>query len=217
MKRGPKLKAGHRRGVTGRLIYQTPCVCGSMKSRGTALCVTCYKKAPRRRRRPPPEVRLCETCGREFQRDRTRPDDVLRFCSRMCGYRARTAAAASAAALSAAARLEARRDQDIERAIARVLKHELRVRLKFPPSAQRRARRAGSAHHPRVDHVCPNCGHQFLAVNRAVYCTVKCGRQYRKKHRYPIISAIPIERRNTLAELIALERAANRAIHGPQR
>jgi len=64
-----------------------------------------------------------------------------------------------------------------------------------------------------VDHVCPNCGKPFEQDDDVVYCSRKCGHQYRHHPgRYPSIALIPRAERNRIAHLIALVRAARRHI-----
>ena len=63
-------------------------------------------------------------------------------------------------------------------------------------------------------HICPNCGRFFTGKEARVYCSPKCEQQYAGKGRYPHIGKIPLTERNHLAELIALQRAANRRLYG---
>jgi hypothetical protein len=63
-----------------------------------------------------------------------------------------------------------------------------------------------------LNHVCPNCGQQFLGYTADVYCSKRCFRQYTKHQRYPGLRSLPLNERNQIAAMIALVRAANRRI-----
>ena len=194
------------------------CACGGRKSAHADLCLVCRKRERRRRRYV---TRQCEKCAVEFSRRLTRPDDAGRFCSRLCANRARTYAASIHADQRAELEREAKQQQHIERNIARAIHQALTPRLASPRQKRGRPRgrdEAVSAARWTMqrtfgpDHVCPNCGRHFRGLARAVYCRQKCQHQYLKKGRYPSITAIPLSKRNTIATLIALERAANRKL-----
>lgn len=151
-------------------------------------------------------IRSCETCGTAFQRTRNASDNA-RFCSRLCAFRARTAAAAARAAQVQQARHEARQHRAIEREFARLVRGELRRALAFPRP------RPPSRPPVFLEHVCPNCGQRYMGQERRVYCSPQCSQQYLHHGNYPPLGAVPLVERNSLATLVALTRAANRHLN----
>lgn len=66
------------------------------------------------------------------------------------------------------------------------------------------------------EHVCPDCGASFFGQYRDTYCSPRCATRLRHmvdRGTYPAIGRLPLDQRNQLAEMIALMRAANRAIY----
>jgi len=175
----------------------------------------------------------CEYCGVTFWRKRAKRD-ARRFCSKRCSgarIRARTAAAKAERTLATAFAAAFRRELDARLPAIVVPTLERRCPCGAPrhtrskyclvclrPLVAARVRAGRSAvTFTGLDHVCPNCGATFKGYEADTYCSRPCATQYR--HRvdrgsYPRIGHMGIKERNTLAELIALMRAANRRIHG---
>lgn len=215
----------------GRSLHQPICACGEKKARYSRRCLACERGERQARSR---SIHQCEQCRVTFARDgrhghRDRP---VRFCSNSCANRYHARARGQIAK-------RRHHEQAIQREFARVLQRELEQRLVFPASDP--ARRclcgqpiaSGSLCDPCLGirrqqsdaanwtmerirgfrHVCPNCGRLFRGRQYMVHCSSKCARQYSKKGRYPDISRLPLRKRNEVAELVALVRAANRAVN----
>ncbi len=191
------------------------CECGQAKSLGSQRCQTCHMQ----QRHDRVLRRTCQSCGREFRRKHSLRSghDVLRFCSKKCWGVFQTALAHTARdayrrarqiqrELTRAQRLEARKHC----ACGVLITHQHRDRRCSPCiAAAVRAKRA--ADQMIGDHVCPNCGGSFHRYGSAVFCSPRCGRQY-KHDRYPTLRALPVDKRNQIAELVALVRSARRRI-----
>jgi predicted RNA-binding Zn-ribbon protein involved in translation (DUF1610 family) len=201
------------------------CACGGRRSRNARQCKSCDTAARRG------SDFSCEWCGLVFWRKshNSNKADARRFCSKQCSGALKTAQARAREHVTA-----------IETEFARAVEQELHARLSTPQQPVRicscgavitkkgtgycaaclpsrvatwcRAARS-VVRHEGVEHVCPNCGHSFRGYVGDVFCSQRCATQLTHHRRYPSIGAVPYPERNQLAELIALQRAANRRLH----
>jgi hypothetical protein len=187
------------RGFAGRI-----CDCGRLKGEYTHHCRSCETA----RRRGP--LHWCEWCGAAFWRPKNdAKSDARRFCSKRCSGAKRTAAALIRRAISAEAAKKTR-DADYARRLEQ--RRARRIEVDARGLEQQDARRI-EVKKTWPDHVCPNCGAQFVGPKHKTFCGARCAHQLRKP-RFPRFGSLPIEARNNLAELMALVRAANRRLQG---
>jgi predicted RNA-binding Zn-ribbon protein involved in translation (DUF1610 family) len=107
--------------------------------------------------------------------------------------------------------MEQRKAQRLEQQQA---KHVQRVAHQAHKQARSvlRAEREQARRDRRISHTCPNCGDTFIGLPSVVYCGKRCRDLLGKHGRYPGLRSVPAPERNQVAEMIALVRAARRAL-----
>lgn len=197
------------------------CACGGRKSYGTICCRTCEDLRRHADGHEQRVERLCQWCGKPFRRKGrlTRPGaEVFRFCRKKCWGAFRSTVARAERDARRQARRISRELTRAQRLFARsvcacgatITRPSGRMCNACSALRKREGKQRGQSlsRSTGLEHICPNCGESFRGYERDVFCSPRCGRQLKHPGRYPSIGGLSIDKRNEIAELIALVRSA---------